>query len=388
MCYGGEDGPDLDEVAALAGHVGRRASSSGTPASTTACSCSASCRGLPTWAPSTERSRRRGERRHVPRVPAGSVGIAGRQTGVYPFESPGGWQLIGRTSSRMFDAGRGRRRRSVRRAIVCGSSRDARGPADGAAAPRRRTSHRCDEPAARGRLRRTSPSSVPGCSRPSRTRALGSSGRVACRCRGDGRPRRPASANALVGNDRDAAASKSRSSGRSCGSSTDVTFAVCRRRSRRDARRPAVPLNTVVPWPRRCGAAVRRAPRSGGRVRTWRSAGGIDVPVVLGSRATHTRSAMGGLDGRALRAGDRLALGTTRPRRRRTRDAQSPSTSRQPAGSRSRLRVLPGPQDDYFPTTPRSRCCSARAFTVHPQSDRMGYRLAGRRRFPGVASTR
>lgn len=37
------------------------------------------------------------------RVPAGSVGIAGRQTGVYPLESPGGWNLIGCTPMRMFD---------------------------------------------------------------------------------------------------------------------------------------------------------------------------------------------------------------------------------------------------------------------------------------------
>ncbi len=37
------------------------------------------------------------------RVPAGSVGIAGEQTGVYPVASPGGWQLIGRTSTVMFD---------------------------------------------------------------------------------------------------------------------------------------------------------------------------------------------------------------------------------------------------------------------------------------------
>jgi inhibitor of KinA len=47
-------------------------------------------------------------RRRVPRerVPAGSVGIAGEQTGVYPIESPGGWQLIGHTDARMFDASR------------------------------------------------------------------------------------------------------------------------------------------------------------------------------------------------------------------------------------------------------------------------------------------
>ena len=47
-------------------------------------------------------------RHRVPRerVPIGSVGIAGGQTGVYPVESPGGWQLIGRTSTVMFDAAR------------------------------------------------------------------------------------------------------------------------------------------------------------------------------------------------------------------------------------------------------------------------------------------
>jgi inhibitor of KinA len=47
-------------------------------------------------------------RHRVPRerVPAGSVGIAGEQTGVYPIESPGGWQLIGRTRAKMFDPDR------------------------------------------------------------------------------------------------------------------------------------------------------------------------------------------------------------------------------------------------------------------------------------------
>jgi len=47
-------------------------------------------------------------RHRVPRerVPAGSVGIAGGQTGVYPVDSPGGWQLIGTTDTVMFDASR------------------------------------------------------------------------------------------------------------------------------------------------------------------------------------------------------------------------------------------------------------------------------------------
>jgi inhibitor of KinA len=44
-------------------------------------------------------------RRDVPRkeIPVGSVGIGGAQTGIYPLRSPGGWNLIGRTPSRLFD---------------------------------------------------------------------------------------------------------------------------------------------------------------------------------------------------------------------------------------------------------------------------------------------
>ena len=39
-------------------------------------------------------------------IPAGSVGIAGKQTGIYPIDSPGGWQLIGRTPVKLYDAHR------------------------------------------------------------------------------------------------------------------------------------------------------------------------------------------------------------------------------------------------------------------------------------------
>jgi KipI family sensor histidine kinase inhibitor len=40
------------------------------------------------------------------RVPAGSVGIAGEQTGIYPVDSPGGWRIIGWTAQRLFDPDR------------------------------------------------------------------------------------------------------------------------------------------------------------------------------------------------------------------------------------------------------------------------------------------
>ncbi|NLY45411.1 MAG: 5-oxoprolinase subunit PxpB [Tissierella sp.] len=44
-------------------------------------------------------------RLQVPRtkIPAGSTGIAGKQTGIYPIDSPGGWQLIGRTPAKLYD---------------------------------------------------------------------------------------------------------------------------------------------------------------------------------------------------------------------------------------------------------------------------------------------
>ena len=47
-------------------------------------------------------------RRQNPRaaIPAGSVGIAGQQTGIYPLETPGGWQIIGRTPLKLFDVNR------------------------------------------------------------------------------------------------------------------------------------------------------------------------------------------------------------------------------------------------------------------------------------------
>jgi KipI family sensor histidine kinase inhibitor len=56
--------------------------------------------GLP---PALATPRRARPRTHIP---AGSVGIAGEQTGIYPADTPGGWQIIGRTPLRLFDAER------------------------------------------------------------------------------------------------------------------------------------------------------------------------------------------------------------------------------------------------------------------------------------------
>jgi inhibitor of KinA len=102
VCYGGGFGPDLDEVSArhgLSSDEVVRIHSSATylvymvgfmPGF-------AYLGGLPSEIATPRRSSPRTA------VPVGSVGIGGQQTGVYPTESPGGWNLIGRTPVRMFD---------------------------------------------------------------------------------------------------------------------------------------------------------------------------------------------------------------------------------------------------------------------------------------------
>ena len=62
--------------------------------------------GFPYMGTTDERLAVAGSRRRDAHVPAGSVAVAGRQTGIYPVASPGGWRMIGRTPWRMFDPAR------------------------------------------------------------------------------------------------------------------------------------------------------------------------------------------------------------------------------------------------------------------------------------------
>lgn len=102
VCYGGECGEDLDLVAT---HCGL------TPAQVIKRHCAPEYRVAmlgfaPGFAyllgldPALEMPRHDKPRT---RVPAGSVGIGGAQTGIYPRQLPGGWQLLGRTPGRLFD---------------------------------------------------------------------------------------------------------------------------------------------------------------------------------------------------------------------------------------------------------------------------------------------
>jgi len=100
--YGGPDGPDLEQVAASLGlspqEVVRRHA-----ARTYRVFVLGFAPGFAYLGPLAPELRlpRRAEVR--PRVPAGSVAIAGDQTAVYPFETPGGWHILGRTDLALWD---------------------------------------------------------------------------------------------------------------------------------------------------------------------------------------------------------------------------------------------------------------------------------------------
>lgn len=120
------------------------------------------------------------------------------------------------------------------------------------------------------------------------------------------------------------------------------------------------------------GGHLRFGPRSRGARAYVAIEGGLALPPVFGSRATHLPSRMGGLDGRALAAGDRLPLGP--PCEHRGPARQGP-TLEMPKGH-ARLRFLPDDTLDGFGRDAAAQLQSAR-YMVRPESDRMGYRLDG-----------
>lgn len=102
VCYGGEFGPDLERVARQSGLsaeevVRRHAQGDYGVAMVGFAPGFPFLAGLPAELATPRLNRPRTS------VPAGSVGIAGLQTGIYPLSTPGGWNLIGRTPLRLFD---------------------------------------------------------------------------------------------------------------------------------------------------------------------------------------------------------------------------------------------------------------------------------------------
>jgi biotin-dependent carboxylase-like uncharacterized protein len=100
-------------------------------------------------------------------------------------------------------------------------------------------------------------------------------------------------------------------------------------------------------------------------------AGGIDLPLQLGSLSLHQRAALGGFHGRAFEPGDRIPLRLTAP-------PEGPLLSLDPVPieAQAPIRVVLGPQDDYFTAAGLETLLSS-SYAVSQEADRMGYRLTG-----------
>lgn len=102
-------------------------------------------------------------------------------------------------------------------------------------------------------------------------------------------------------------------------------------------------------------------------------AGGINVPVVMGSRSTNIKCEIGGYEGRKLQAGDTLEIGA-----HRINNSKFMKKSVEPVlyTQTIKIRVILGPQDDYFTEKGIETFLGAK-YKVSSESDRMGIRLLG-----------
>jgi len=141
------------------------------------------------------------------------------------------------------------------------------------------------------------------------------------------------------------------------------------------------PVEMWTPFEIGRGQTLRTGPtRTGARCYVCVS-GGISVPAFLGSASTHTLIGLGGFEGRALRKGDVLRMGTaarSSPKKMMRTDAV------EQLSGRSVLRFTSGPQAHWFPEESQ-RAFREAAYRVGEQSNRAGLRLEGPAppQFPG-----
>lgn len=395
--YGGEWGPDLEDVARHAGI---------TPAEVVEIHSSASypvymlgfMPGFPYLGGLSPRIACPRLANPRQKIPAGSVGIAGNQTGIYPQDSPGGWRIIGRTPLRLYDPWRDppslcmagdrlrfrpidqREYEAIRAAVEAGtyqpevempaagravSSLLPGGPGEAAARPGGR-------PQGRQRVGGYFTVLQPGLF--TTIQDLGRTGYqefgVPVAGAMDALALRVA--NRLVGNPEGAAGLEITLLGPTLRFETPTVIALTG--ADLGALLDGSPLPTWQSVAVAAGSTLSfSGPRAGARA-YLAVAGGVAVPPLLGSRSTYVRAAMGGWEGRALRAGDVLPVGQTYPlppAGRRFPPELIPALPREVT-----VRVILGPQDDHFPPEAVERFLQSK-YRVSAASDRMGYRLEG-----------
>jgi len=375
--YGGESGPDLEDVAA---HCGL------TPSEVVRLHTEPTYRvamlgfapgyaylfGLP--------PRLATPRLATPRlrVEPGSVGIAGAQTGLYAIATPGGWRIVGRTPMPLFDPNRdepfalwaGDRVRFV--AMDATTDRLLPGISD-----RLPTAVR-DRPSAASGLPSAAASLVViegGFLTTVQDAGRFGWARFGVPPSGPMDPFALRAANTLVGNLPHAAGLEITLVGPALRATHECLIAVCG--AEFDLWVGDLPVPAWHAVYVRAGQEVRFGQRRSGARAYLAVSGGIALPSFLGSRATYLPGNFGGLEGRALQAGDQLPLGPMGNDLATRAGKAWPRSSRPAYSPRPTLRVVPGPQGDYF--TPEGLAAFESEYEVTPASDRMGYRLSGPR---------
>lgn len=190
-------------------------------------------------------------------------------------------------------------------------------------------------------------------------------------------------ANALVGNEDDAATIEVTLRGPTIELTHETAIAICGADLSPSISDVRIPNDRAVAV--RSGAVLSFGRAVSGARCYIAVAGGFDVPLVMGSRSTYVRAALGGHHGRPLQAGDELTIATGAPveaafeadvsvlfsltRRSVTRafEVEAPT-----------IRILRGPHFGMLSDSDRFALLSGR-FEVSPRCDRMGYRLSGPR---------
>jgi KipI family sensor histidine kinase inhibitor len=305
-------------------------------------------------------------RRSTPRtrVPAGSVGIAMGQTGIYPSATPGGWNLLGRAEHRgLFDVASDPPSYFVPgdrvRFVPVGSLPEWR---ESSPTPPARPGADLEvlEP---GLLTTVQDLGRPGYQRYG-VPVAGAADERALRA-----------ANLLVGNDPGAAGLECTIAGPRLAALRTTVVAVTGGDLGAFIERSDLGRVPVPPWSSvllRPGNVLRFEGRRAGARAYVAFAGGIDVPPVLESRSTYLTAGFGGVEGRALIASDRLSL--LEPRSPAAPGRKWPA-SHSPANEVV-IRLVLGPQDDYF-TERGVATLTTSSYRVASASDRMGLRFEG-----------
>lgn len=361
VCYGGEHGPDLGEVAkhaklkeadvirlhgATSYRVAALGFSPGFPY----------LMGLP---PKLHMPRRATPRTEVP---AGSVGIGGKHTGVYPLATPGGWSLIGRTPLPLFRP----REESMPTLLMAGDTVRFR-PI---------TEKEWSKEAVSPRV--IAPPKVPKSMavleviKPGMLTTVQDMGRTGWQHlgipTGGAMDRRSARiANLLLGNAEDDPVLEASLVGPDLKFLKDTWIAV--------TGAAAEGVEGWRPVKVKAGQTVSLARLSHGARAYLAVAGGFEIARVLGGAGTLLRAGIGGLEGRALLAGDRLAAGAVA-----TMDATGGWSAamefRVAGGDEVTVRFVRGVQWEWFSAANR-HAFESKPFVITPKSDRMGLRTDG-----------